>query len=343
MASYILLLISLGLILLAAEGFTNGVEAVGRRYSLSQAVVGSILSAIGTALPETVLPFVAILSGSSRGAGKEIGVGAILGAPFMLSTVAFALVGLAVLVSWAHKRRAFRLTIEHAPVRRDLTFFIIMYAGAVFLPLLAGRAAAVPLVLLLLAGYTVYVRRTSLGESAAIEHLQGLHLHEFFQKIEFLKSGESPRLGLILFQIAVTLAVMVSGARLFVDNLERIALHLGMDPLLFALVLAPVATELPEKFNSVTWVLKGRDTLAVGNITGAMVFQSVFPVTIGLLFTEWRISGMAIFSAVLALVSAGIVLGEVRLHRRISPLTLILGGVFYLIYLAVLALSVTHP
>ena len=62
---------------------------------------------------------------------------------------------------------------------------------------------------------------------------------------------------------------------------------IGLDPTILALIIAPIATELPEKFNSVLWVRNGKDTLAMGNITGAMVFQSCLPTVLGLLFTTW--------------------------------------------------------
>jgi cation:H+ antiporter len=114
-----------------------------------------------------------------------------------------------------------------------------------------------------------------------------------------------------------------------------------MNPLLFALLLAPVATELPEKFNSVTWTWKGRDTLAVGNITGAMVFQATFPVSVGLLFTEWRLTGMALFSALVALTSALIVLMDLILRKRLSPITMLFGGGLYLLYAVVLIVNRT--
>src|SRR5439155_13856194 len=88
--------VSLVLILAAAEYFTNGVEWVGEHFGLSEGVVGSVLAAVGTALPETILPLVAIALGHAS--GKEIGVGAILGAPFMLSTLSLFVVGVSVLV-----------------------------------------------------------------------------------------------------------------------------------------------------------------------------------------------------------------------------------------------------
>src|SRR5207249_6874103 len=89
------LVLSLGVILGGAELFTNGVEWVGDAFGLSEGVVGSVLAAVGTALPETVLPLVALLSGQH--AGEEIGIGAILGAPFMLTTLAMVVIAVSLL------------------------------------------------------------------------------------------------------------------------------------------------------------------------------------------------------------------------------------------------------
>src|SRR5438105_8357906 len=92
------LVIALGVILAGAELFTNGVEWVGEGFGLSEGAVGSVLAAIGTALPETILPLVAILSGH-EGVGDDVGIGAILGSPLMLATLAVAILGLTILVS----------------------------------------------------------------------------------------------------------------------------------------------------------------------------------------------------------------------------------------------------
>src|SRR5262249_12890316 len=89
---WFLLVASLAVILAGAQLFTNGIEWVGEGFGLSHGVVGSVLAAIGTALPETILPIIAIL-GSHGASGDEIGIGAILGAPFMLTTLAMCLVG----------------------------------------------------------------------------------------------------------------------------------------------------------------------------------------------------------------------------------------------------------
>lgn len=333
----LLLLTGLGLILLAAEFFTNGIEEFGRHFSFSQAVVGSIFAAVGTALPETILPFVAIFMYGGASA-KEIGVGAILGAPFMLSTLAFFLVGITVTIAAMKKKRQFVLRVEAHSIQRDLLFFLAMYSTAIILPIVAGKAMLIPISVALVAGYIFYAYKTFRSESAEMEHSEGMYLWRMTKRIKPSLLRERPPLPLILFQVVFALVVMIKGAHTFVHSLERVSATFGMDPLLFSLLLAPVATELPEKFNSVTWTWKGRDTLALGNISGAMVFQSTFPVSVGLLFTDWEITGMALFSAMLAILSALMVLGVILIKKRISPLALLFGGVLYLVYALVLVL-----
>ncbi len=335
--SIFFLIFSLGMILLAAEGFTNGVELVGRRLSFSQAVVGSILAAVGTALPETILPLVAIFAHTGS-ASKDIGVGAILGAPFMLATVGFFLIGISSWVVARRDRRSAEVRADRRSLRRDLLFFVVMYAAAVFLPIMLGHAVVRPLAFFLVAGYMFYIYRTVASESAGMEHFEDLHIIKFPVWMGWIEEKKAP-LRWALVQIVLSLGVMVFGAHIFVRHLEVVSVAWGMNPLLFALLVAPVATELPEKFNSVTWTLKGKDTLAVGNMTGAMVFQATFPVSIGLLFTPWKVEGLALVSAVLALVSAGALLYVATTSVRVSPWVMMLGGVLYAAYALMVGLT----
>ena len=80
----LILAVAFVVILLGAELFTNGIEWFGRKLELAEGAVGSVLAAVGTALPETMIPIIAILFGGGGEATDEVGVGAILGAPFML-------------------------------------------------------------------------------------------------------------------------------------------------------------------------------------------------------------------------------------------------------------------
>lgn len=332
-ADFFLLIFNLLLILLSAEVFTNGIEVFGKRLSLSQAVVGSVLAAVGTALPETILPMVAILLHKGE-AGNSIGIGAILGAPFMLATLAFLLIGITVFVSYLSKRREFSFDIELSTVKRDILFFLLMYSAGIFLPMFIKYHIVVAILLVI--GYVAYLYKTFKSESDAIIHEEKLYLEKFLGKILPISKFK----GIFSFiQVLLALFIMIEGAHGFVTALQHISEKFGFDPLLFALLIAPVATELPEKFNSVTWTFKGRDTLAMGNVTGAMVFQSTFPVSVGIIFTDWNITGYALLSACFAILAGLIVLGEIHIRKRISPVTLIFSGSFYVLY----ALLVIKP
>src|SRR5689334_23703864 len=74
------------LIYFSCEYFVNGVEWLGKRLAVSQTATGTILAAFGTALPESVVTFVAVVFGNTD-AEREIGIGAALGGPLALSTL----------------------------------------------------------------------------------------------------------------------------------------------------------------------------------------------------------------------------------------------------------------
>lgn len=127
------------------------------------------------------------------------------------------------------------------------------------------------------------------------------------------------------------LGAIVVGAQLFVKQIEFVASSFGIPPLVLALVIAPLATELPEKFNSVLWVRQRKDTLAMGNISGAMVFQSCIPVAVGMWFTPWVLNEFAVASAVVA-IAAGLLMqlylrsDNVLSGRELASLGLLYAG-----------------
>jgi cation:H+ antiporter len=337
----VFLLVSLVVILAGAELFTNGVEWVGEGFGLSEGAVGSVLAAVGTALPETLLPIVAIASG--HGAGEEIGTGAILGAPFMLTTLAMVVIGVAVIAFHRRGRRGgLDLRIDAGVIRQDLGYFLVMYALATAAGLLHVKAVDYGLAIVLVVGYVYYVRRhfTTPGEkeleSEAAAEIKALYVWGWLRRLRptlpaWTKDGS---MAAPFVQVAVALGLIVGGAELFVHGVGGISESLGVPPLAFSLLVAPIATELPEKFNSVLWVRRGKDTLAMGNMTGAMVFQSSFPVTVGLLFTPWELHDEALVAACIALVAGGVLYLTLRFRGRLSGPLLLLQGVFYVGYVS---------
>ena len=317
-------------IVVSAAFFTNAVEILGSRLGMRQGAVGSVLAAVGTALPESMIAVVAImgpiLSGGAAGGGAEIGIGAILGAPFMLSTLALFVVGAAALFFRKRREQGARLSIDGETIGRDLGSFLVVFAvaagvGMLELPMFPKIIAALVLVL----GYGVYVRRTF--ES-------GGELEDAPEKLLLMPRRQGPPLAAVVFQMLASLGIIVAGAHFFVDVVEHAAEGLGLPAGLIALILAPLATELPEKFNSIFWVRDGKDTLAMGNMTGAMMFQSTIPVSFGILFTPWNLTGLNVFAAALALVSAGLVYLMLRHFGKLSAGHLMAGGLFYLAFVA---------
>lgn len=332
-------LIALLIILLCAEVFTNGVEIFGEKLSLSQAVVGSILAAVGTALPETIIPLVAILLYKGE-AGAQIGVGAILGAPFMLITAGFFLVGLGVTIGFFLKKRNFEVYLEGDTFKRDFTFFLLSYSFAIFVPLLFPLYQWLHYLVafLLLINYVIYLYLTFRAESLEVEAYKELYFEKPFLWFK-IKPSKRGIIFLALVQSIFALIVMVKGAHLFVHSLESLSREFGLSPLLFALIIAPIATELPEKFNSLLWTLRGKDVLALGNMTGAMVFQSTFPVSVGLIFTSWKIEGLALISALIALSLALFYLFFFKFFKKLPPYILWISGLFYITYIIIVISS----
>jgi cation:H+ antiporter len=336
--SWVALVVSLLLILLAAELFTNGVEWVGEGFGLSEGVVGSVLAAVGTALPETLLPLVAILSGHE--AGEEIGIGAILGAPFMLTTLAMVVIAVAVFVYARGGARSLTLRIDRRTIQQDLGYFLVMYTLAMLAGLWHVKAVHVCLAIVLVVGYAYYVRRhfqaPDTGSEEAGGDIQPLRLWVWLRAlVRSLPEWSVDRsIAAPFVQTAVGLVLMVGGAKLFVDAVGDIGASAGLSPLAFSLLVAPLATELPEKFNSVLWIRRGKDTLAMGNMTGAMVFQSSFPVTIGLLLTPWELAHEALVAAVIALAAGSVLYATLRIRGRLTAPLLLVQGVFYVGYVA---------
>lgn len=330
MLSVVTLIISLVIILAGAEVFTNGIEWLGKKLKLGEGAVGSILAAVGTALPETMIPIIAILFGTGEDS-SHIGIGAILGAPFMLSTLAMFITGIAALLYKTNGARRSHMLCDISIMKRDLTFFIIVYFVALSAGFLPSHGLKVIVATFLIAAYALYAIQTirsgkSLGESE-------------LPPLIFNKSISDPSLFWVLFQVFFALLVIVLGANIFVGAITNISTFLGIPAFILAIIIAPVATELPEKFNSVVWIRHGKDTLALGNITGAMVFQSSLIPALGILLTPWELSPLALLSGMLALTSAIIILFNILRKGKIVPQTLIGVGLLYFVFLVMVVFN----
>ena len=334
-------------ILLGAELFTNGIEWFGRKLELAEGAVGSILAAVGTALPETMIPIIAILFASGE-AANEVGIGAILGAPFMLATLAMFVTGVAVLVVARRGGSDDTMRVDTDVLAHDMRYFAIAYAiaiGAAFLPLEPVWLKWIVAVVLI-AIYAWYVKgHFEADPDVDLEDLAPLRFHRL-DRAAHSNDPTAPRLRVVNLQVLAALGLIVLGAFFFVDAVEHLATNFGIDGTLLALVVAPIATELPEKFNSVIWVRQGKHTLAMGNISGAMVFQSTIPTVVALVFASnnWVAapgSYVAFTSAGIAFLSSAFIFVPMARRGVLRGRGLLVGGLFYLAYLALVIVVVS--
>ena len=246
----------------------------------------------------------------------------------MLGTLAFFIAGVAVIVN-RKKRPDFPvMRVEVWVIRRDLEFFLIVYIIAIISSFLSHPILKLFIAVGLALAYAVYVFKTLKGNGE--ELIQESDIDPCY----FAPKSHDPHFAIILAQVAFSLFLIVWGAYIFVEKIQAVSIHLGISAFILSLIIAPIATELPEKFNSVIWIRKGKDTLAIGNITGAMVFQSSLITAIGILMTEWKLSHAAFLTALLTLSSTGLAYWQIRRQNKLTPYTLLAGGLFYLLFVA---------
>lgn len=323
------LVLMLLVILVAAEVFTNALEHLGERLKISEGVTGSIFAAVGTALPETMVPLLAIFAGTAdKSLNEEIGVGAILGAPLMLSTLSIFLMAASVL-----KKRGLQghFNPERTGFTRDLNFFLGAFT-------LSGVALFVPhntplyrglLAFAMVFIYFIYILITLRASAALVKEGHGTEAHE---KMFLARLGLPQNLLLILIQLILGLALLVGGAKGFISGIEEASKLFGISPLLLSLMVIPIATELPEKVNSILWIRRHKDTLAFGNITGAMVFQGTLLPAIGIMLTPW-IPQREVFAGIVITLIATLWLRIMLARGQLRVWHLAVNGALYIAYL----------
>jgi cation:H+ antiporter len=321
--TFILLIASAATIYLACELFVNGVEWLGRKLGLGETATGTVLAAFGTALPESVVTFVAVAFGTGE-AQKSIGVGAALAGPMVLSTITYGIVGLALMWN-ASKRgltgRTIMVNVNHQRLSRDQGWFMAIFVFKVALGFVVFSIKPWTGVLFL-AAYALYVMKEMRGEQESEEELEPL---------KFRPHDDNPSMAWIGLQTGLALVVIFAASHLFVAQVEAVGLWMGVAPQVVALVLSPIATELPETMNALIWVKQGRERLALANVSGAMMIQATVPSAFGLFFTPWLFDLSLTVSAGVTMLSIGVLFFMFR-RGGVSGFRLSLVSLFYLIF-----------
>lgn len=293
-------------IYVACGYFVNGVEWLGRRMNFTETATGTVLAALGTALPECAVTFVAVVFGATA-AQKEIGVGAALGGPLVLATISYMVVGLVLMRSASRLGRPnLRLQADQTHLSRDQGWFLAIFALKIALGLIAF-AYKPWLGIAFIAAYILYLTKEMRGQTPQAEgDLDPLKLRPH---------QSAPSLLWILLQTGGALVTIGVASRCFVMQLEAVGHLLGIAPQLVSLLFSPLATELPETMNAVLWARQGKEKLALANISGAMMVQATIPSALGLFFTPWLFDRALVGAGLLTLCSVGYLFLRFRRNR----------------------------
>lgn len=326
--SYIVLF--LFLIVLMCLFFTNAIEHLGKKLNFGNNATGSILAVIGTTLPETIVPIIAILISFFRKDSSihiDVAQGAIFGSPFMLLTFGLFLLGFCLLIlNLFKKRKSFELNISIKDTLRSYKYFLFAYFLSVSCLFINSYLIKVLIVGFLISFYLVFVYRTikKSGENLESEELDELYFVKFF-KIE-------NNLFLILSQVALSLIGLVIFSYFFVSEIETFSKFLNVNPMILSLLITPFATELPECVNSIIWTKNSKDELAIANIVGATVFQAMIPMSIGILFTPWQATPSTLLNVIFVFCAALIFVLYTLIRKKVDMFLLLLMGVFYALF-----------
>jgi cation:H+ antiporter len=321
-----LLLGSAAVIYFACEFFVNGVEWVGRKLSVGSTATGTILAAFGTALPESVVTFVAVAFGKGD-AQRELGVGAALGGPLVLATIAYATVGATLLLTRQKLKRTAEVERQFRRLSRDQGWFLAIFLVKLTVGLVAFTFKPW-LGVAFLTAYALYFWREMRGA-------EGDEIEDALEPLIFAKHRPDPPLSLSLVQTGLALLIIFGASRLFVNQLAALGPALGMKPQLLALLLSPIATELPETMNAIIWVRQGKHRLALANISGAMMIQATVPTAFGLFWTPWMLDRSLILAGGITALAIAVMFVSFR-RGVISRGFLATMGLFYVLFAGLL-------
>jgi cation:H+ antiporter len=304
-------------IYLSCEFFVNAVEWLGVRLNMGTLAIGTVLAAIGTALPESVVTLVAVTMGKSE-MSKDIGVGAAMGGPLALATVAYGVSGCMLL---RKKRGPHPLKgVDLSQLPKDQQWFLGIFFFKVALGLVAFSFKPW-LGYLFFAAYAAYFIKEIRADSEK-------HSDADLEPLKIQPKKAMPPGWAIAVQTLLSLIVIFISSQFFVAQLEWVGPELGLSATVTALLLSPIATELPEIMNAIIWIRQGKISLALANISGAMMIQATVPSGLGIIFTPWKFDGALMLSGLVTFAAISYLLILLK-QKRFTPKTLSASILFY--------------
>lgn len=253
MLDIVFLIGGLALILLGANGLTDGAAAVAKRFHISDLVIGLTIVALGTSAPELVISTMAALGGSA-----EMAIGNVVGSNIFNVLAIIGVTAMVIPIKVGEGTMS-----KEIPLVILCSFVLAFMANDVILD--GGSRNIISRIdgLVLLGFFLIFLRYTfAIARNGNAEE-------------EETKIKEMPIWKSALF-IAGGLAGLIYGGQLFVDGASGIASSLGVSESIIGLTIVAGGTSLPELATSVTAALKKNPGIAIGNVIGSNLFNILF-------------------------------------------------------------------
>ena len=256
LSDVLFLVLGMGLLLGGGDSLVRGASALAHRLGISPLVVGLTVVAFGTSAPELAVNVAGALSGAG-----EISFGNVMGSN--IANVALVIGAVAVLRP---------IGIERAVIVREIPMMTLAAIAAAVMGLdhlfdrgaLGDRYSRADGVMFLLL-FGVFLYYTCNDALRQRESAQGAPQTEGHMAI-----------GLAVVWVVLGLVGLVLGGHWTVSSASSLALQLGVSQTVVGLTVVAVGTSLPELVTSLVGVLRGADSLAVGNVVGSNIFNLLF-------------------------------------------------------------------
>lgn len=233
------------ILVLGADWLVDGAVALAKRLGVSMLVIGLVIVAYGTSLPEFVVSVLASLRGSS-----EIAVGNVVGSN--IANVGLVL-GLSAVICPI-------VVSDPSILKKELPLLAVLTGIGIFF-LSDGEVKRYEGFILI--GFTIYYTVRSFIHPSKKEE---------DEDDEAEKESAMPFWKIILLLI-VGIAGLVGGAQLMVNGGSNVAKALGVSERVIGLTIVAVGTSLPELAASAVSAYKGHSELAIGNVIGSNFFN----------------------------------------------------------------------
>ena len=245
----VFLLGGMALILLGANGLTDGSSSVAKRFGISDLVIGLTIVAFGTSAPELMVSLVSSIKGSA-----QLAIGNVVGSNIFNILM---IVGLTAVVMPIKVQK--NTITNEIPLVLLSSLALVACASDVVLDGGVGNVIGRGDGILLLLFFAIFMRYTfSIAKSSGEESGEQIKLMPIWKSLLFIVLG---------------LAGLIFGGQLFVDGASGIARSLGVSESVIGLTLVAGGTSLPELATSVVAAVKKKPGIAIGNVIGSNLFN----------------------------------------------------------------------